>query len=143
MERSERTEGDLQDKIQELEELKALLNKTSCINVNLTDSMGCGPNWRGRIRIGDIRDLLVNPLVANCILEGSHVGLATCIFPICWDYLFGISVLENCVQDNKKCSPNDVVLDAILLFVVGGKRNLYDEIWQEATKKKYSKETGI
>ena len=69
--------------------------------------------------------------------------LATCIFPFCWDSLFSIPVLENCVQDNEKCSPNDAVLDAILLVMVGGKRDLQNEIWQKAKKKKYSKETGI
>ena len=52
------------------------------------------------------------------------MGLAACIFPFCWDYLFGIPILEDCVHDNKKCSPNDDVLDAILLVVVGGKRDL-------------------
>ena len=71
------------------------------------------------------------------------MGLAACIFPFCWDYLFGIPVLEDCVQDNKKCSPNDAVLDATLLVVVGGKRDLWDEIWQKAKKKKYSEEIGI
>ena len=161
-EENEKTEGDLIRKMQEIEELKGLLNKTSCVNASLSDSLGCGPNWRGRIRMGDIRDLLVDikcwiyEWVSNVcsvvwkdlvlgnsgecriacqafwvvketglllfrflklawrilqstipwgqiyIPKGSHVGLAACVFPFCWDYLFSIPVLEDCVQDNER-----------------------------------------